>query len=460
MSGGVLAGAAAPAKFTQGSVMRHVVVMTTTGSIGLMALFVVDLLSLLYVSWLGNTNLTAAVGYAGSMLFIVMSIAIGLMVSVGALVSRALGARDRALARRLAGSTVVHMTVFTGVVGLVAMLASATVLTWLGATGETHRAALRFLWICLPSSPLLGLGMGFTGVLRAVGDAKRSMYVTLAGGVATAVLDPILIFGAGLGIDGAALTTVLSRVVFAAVGFHGAVVVHGLVARPRLASALADVRPTLAVAGPAVLANVATPVSAGFMTFVLSAYGDAAVAANAIISRLVPVAFGTVFALSGVIGPILGQNLGARLFPRLKRAFTDGLIFAALCVALAWLVLALSQDVIVLAFAARGEAADLLRFFCRFIAGSWLFHGALFVANAAFNNLGFPLLSTAFNWGKATLGTVPFALAGASLAGAPGALAGQGIGAIAFGVAGIGAAYWAIRRLSRETGEDDGVRTG
>ena len=42
-----------------------------------------------------------------------------------------------------------------------------------------------------------------------------------------------------------------------------------------------------------------------------------------------------------------------------------------------------------------------------------MFHGALYVANSAFNNLGFPLLATAFNWGKATLGTIPFAMAGA-----------------------------------------------
>ena len=52
------------AVFTTGPLMRHVAVMTATGSIGLMAVFVVDLLSLLYVSWLGRPEATAGVGFA------------------------------------------------------------------------------------------------------------------------------------------------------------------------------------------------------------------------------------------------------------------------------------------------------------------------------------------------------------------------------------------------------------
>ena len=88
----------------------------------------------------------------------------------------------------------------------------------------------------LPSNVLMALGMGFSGILRAVGDARRAMFVTLGGGLATAGLDPLFIFGFGLGPDGAAWAIVVSRVIIAAVGFHGAVSVHAIVARPRLAT--------------------------------------------------------------------------------------------------------------------------------------------------------------------------------------------------------------------------------
>jgi hypothetical protein len=79
----------------------------------------------------------------------------------------------------------------------------------------------------------------------------------------------------------------------------------------------------------------------------------------------------------------------------------------------------------------------------------WFCNGLLFVANASFNNLGFPLLSTAFNWGRATIGTMPFALAGAHYAGPRGAIVGVGIGSVAFGLAAIATAFWTVRVLER-----------
>ena len=72
--------------------MRHVAVMTATGAIGLMAVFVVDLLSLFWVSKLGDQAFKAAVGYVGLMTFFIMSINIGLTIAASATVSRALGA--------------------------------------------------------------------------------------------------------------------------------------------------------------------------------------------------------------------------------------------------------------------------------------------------------------------------------------------------------------------------------
>ena len=64
---------------------------------------------------------------------------------------------------------------------------------------------------------------------------------------------------------------------------------------------------------PAILANLATPVAAVYVTRIISDFGEAAVAATAIVDRVVPVLFGVIFALTGSIGPIIGQNLGAGL---------------------------------------------------------------------------------------------------------------------------------------------------
>ena len=436
-------------KFTTGSTMRHVAVMAASGAVGLVSIFAVDLLALLYISWLGNVNFTAGVGYGTTVLFLSTSFNVGLMIASSALVSRALGALDKVRARRLAGSTTAISLIAASLIAVLMMAVMDPLLTLLGATGETHAVAWRFLMICMPSNFLLALGMCFSGTLRSVGDARRAMYVTLSGGIASAIIDPILIFGLELGTDGAAIAVTLSRVVFCLVGYHGVVRIHDLMRKPTFLETVEDLKPMVGIAVPAVLTNIASPVAGAYMTSVLAPYGDEALAANAIISRLVPVAFGTVFALSAAIGPIFGQNLGARNIKRVRRTLTDGLIFSAASVMVAWIVLYLAQEQLIAVFHATGRAADLVRYFCVVLAGTWMFHGALFVANASFNNLGAPVLATVFNWGKATIGTVPFAIVGAQWGGAEGAFLGQGIGAIAFGIVGVWAAYQVINRVER-----------
>src|SRR5690349_24896621 len=102
--------------FVQGSTMRHVLVMTGTGATGLVAIFIVDLVSLLYISWLNDPSLTAGVGLATVVMFFTISINVGLMIPIGALVSRALGARRPDDARRLATSCSLLMAAFAALV--------------------------------------------------------------------------------------------------------------------------------------------------------------------------------------------------------------------------------------------------------------------------------------------------------------------------------------------------------
>jgi putative MATE family efflux protein len=441
--------AAAAPKFVEGSTMRHVVVMTATGSLGLMAIFVVDFLDLFYISLLGEQELAAAIGYAGTILFFMTSLCIGVTIAATALVSRALGASRREDSRRLGISSLLFMFATTALVSAAMLPLLAPILSLLGATGRTHDIAWRFLMIVTPSTPLLGLGMAASGLLRSIGDARRAMYVTLAGAVVTALLDPVFIFVLGLGVDGAAIVSILSRLALTGVGLYGCIRIHDMLARPNLAAAIRDTPALAAIAVPAVLANVATPIAFAYTTAAVAAFGDSAVAGYAVINRVSPLAFCAIFALSGSVGPILGQNLGARRYDRIERTLSDSLIFILIYCVVVWGMLLLLQEAIVQLFGATEQAAALVRFFCRYVAGAFIFLGALFVANAAFNNLGFATWSTLFNWGRATLGTIPFVAIGAAYFGAEGVLAGQAAGGVAFGIAAVMVCYRVVRRMAK-----------
>ena len=424
--------------------------MTSTGAVGLMAVFAVDLLSLFWVARLGNQAFQAAIGYIGLATFCAMSVNIGLTIATSATVSRAVGSGDRARGRRLASSSLLITALLSlGVAALMFAFRDWALARLLHASGEPMRVASKILAITLPANAPMALGMAMSGVLRAVGDARRAMYVTLSGAIVTAILDPLLIFGFGLGVYGAAWATVAARCSFLAVGWHGSVRVHDMVAPLDLHSARRDFGRIMGIGFPAIMANLATPVGAAYTVRVFSDLGEAAIAASAVIDRVTPVAFGVIFALTGSIGPIIGQNYGARLMDRVMRALTDSFLLSTAYVFVAWAALALGGPALAQAVGAKGESAEYVRFYCQYGVSAWLFISCLFVANTAFNNLGFPFLTMAFNWGRATLGTIPFVTVGARYGGVKGGLVGVALGAAVFGLIAVATAYVATSRLAK-----------
>ena len=436
-------------KFVTGSTLKHVLNMTLSGSVGLIAVFAVDLLNLFYISLLGQKELAAAVGYAGTVLFFVISLSIGLAIAVSAVTSRALGQGDRAKARHLAGASLVLMVASMTLSAALLYPFIGRLLGLLGATGLTAELALRFTHWVLPSAPLLGAGMCISALLRALGDGKRAMYVTLSAAGAVAVLDPLFIFGFGWGLDGAALATSMARLIMVGVGLYGLVRIHRLLAWPTPAELLTAAKPFYAIGLPSILTQVATPVGNAFVTAAIAPYGDSAVAGWAIVGRIIPVAFAALYALSGAAGPILGQNLGAGRHDRLRSTMMNSLKVVVVYVLVMWLLLAVFSGVIADAFSATGQGRDVIVFFCQFVAASFVFNGAVFVANAAFNNLGFVLYSTALNWGRATLGVVPFIWLGGQWYGIKGVLAGYGLGVVLFGVVGVWGCFKVLARLEQ-----------
>lgn len=434
------------ARLVTGSTMGHVVRMTATGAIGLVAVFAVDAINLFYVGLLGRPEFTAALGYASTLLFFSLSVCIGLSIATTALTARALGRGDMQRARELAGASLAIVGAVTAALTLLTLPAVPQLMRWLGAKGSTAELANTLTWITLPSVPLLGLGMCAAGLLRATGDARRAMYVTLGAALFTAALDPLLIFAMGLGVHGAAISTVLARIVMVAMGLYGVLRIHRMVARPRTPQLLRDLRPFMAIALPAILTQVATPVGNAYVTVILARFGDDAVAGWTVVQRVIPVAFGLLFAMSGAVGPIIGQNFGARRFDRVHSTMVDSLKVTVAYVLVVWALLALFAPQVAGLFRATGQAREIIVFFCLFVAGSFLFNGALFVANAAFNNLGYAFASTLLNWGRSTLGVMPFVWIGQHWYGALGALAGYGVGVVGFGIGGI---WWCLRIINR-----------
>ena len=418
------------AKFVTGDLTKHIITMSLTSAIGFVALFAVDLADMLFISMLGIDELAAAIGFAGTILFMTTSISIGMAIAGGAMVARSLGENKPKVATELLTHVLMIGVVFAAIFASVIYLNLYGLTALIGATGNTQELAVSYLKILIPSMPIMLVGIVASAALRSHGAARLSMVVILVAGVVNAILDPIFIFTLKMGLDGAAWASVVSRIAMAAVA------VWYIVRRYEGFSGLSfmaikrDLKPIAAIAIPAMLANIAAPVGGAYVIKVAAEFGESAVAGMAIIGRVTPVAFALIFAMSGAIGPIIGQNFGAGQHRRVRQAFNRSMVLIVIYVIPVVVVLYFLRGAIANVFDANGLARDLIFLFCGPLSLAWIFNGVIFIGNAAYNNLGHPFYSTWINWGRNTLGIIPFVYFGAQNWGAQGVLIGQMAGGV------------------------------
>ncbi len=429
--------------------MRHVLVMTLTGSLGLIFMFLVDVATLFWVSKLEQERLMAALGFAWTIQFFTISVGIGLIIATTAQVSRSIGQGNLELARKQTTSAMIYAVGIQIVLATFVVFYRFEILSMAGASGETLRDAAHFLTISIPSLPVFVIGMVGSAVLRSVGDAVGAMIVTLAAGLIAMVVDPLLIFGFDLGLEGAAWGVAISRGSSALLSAWLVIHVHKMTTRVSLAEVARMFKPYVLIASPAIMTQLSTPFGNYLLTKVIANHGDAAVAGWAVISRVAVLAFGGIFSLSGAIGGIIGQNFGAAQMDRVRQTFRDALLFCLVYTLGAWALLAIFHNPIARLFNLGPEATQVLGAFTLIGAGGYVFTGALFVSNAAFNNLGRPLNSTACNWFRDGLLIYPCAAALGAAWGAPGVIYGQ---ALAAAISGTLAVLWSwsfVNRLAR-----------
>lgn len=403
-------------------------------------MFIVDFVDLLYIAQLGDSSLTAAMGFASTILFFGTAFNIGLMIAASALAARKIGEGDSDYARRYLTNILALSMMLIIPLAVIFFVFAPQILELAGADGTARTAATGYIRIVAPFMPFSVMAMVCSGFLRAHGAARSAMTVTLSMGIANAILDPIFIFGFDLGINGAAMATACAAIVSSILAVVLIFKHYGGFQRLSLAFFKEDLKPVMAILLPAILTNVATPVG-GFISYrFIANYPDEVIAGFAVMGRIVPVAFCLLFSLSGAVGPIIGQNFGARQFDRIRLTIKQATGFALGYTLLIWPLLVFLSDPISDLFNLQGEGRDVFWLFAAYLTPLFFFNGMLFIANAACNNLGRPAWSMITNWLRNTLGILPFLWIGGALYGLQGIVIAPAIGGVLFGLIGFGMA--------------------
>ena len=412
----------ARARFTEGSVVGHLIATASTSALSLLAVFLVDIFTLIYVSRLDDQVALAAVGLAKMLMFINSAFASGVVTAAGAVLSARIGKHaSRALAQWVTHLLLMVLCIAAGV-AVIEWLAIAHMGQWLGATAETYQLAGHFIAIVLPCSVLAAAMQMCAQMLRAQGHVRSALAVLLAGAITLAVADPLFIFAFGFGLAGAAISYGLSTVVALAVGLTLVKRHIGLSPVVRFKHLKLHVGLTWPIALPAMLANLAMPVGITYLMLVLTSLGASALAGMAVIDRILQFGYCAFFALPSALVPVLAQNFGARRDDRVHTAIR---VIRRLVVGYGlsvWLLLIVFGPWIADYFHLLDSGRAMFLAFTRIGAGMWILYGLDFVAQSMFLTMSRAWWVPAFGWLRGTLGTVPFVYAGSQWYGASGAL--------------------------------------
>lgn len=254
---------------------------------------------------------------------IVSAVAQALGVGAASIVSRRLGEKREEDAAATIGTAYTAIFIVTAVLILVVMLFMKDILTFFGASEAIMPYAQEYLRTIGPGFFFFASGMAASNLVRSEGNARASMTGMILGAVCNLILDPVFIFGFGMGVRGAALATVFSQLLSCVYLFslyltkktHIPISIHHFKIQKKILSEAA------LLGAPAFIQTAGMSILALIINKSLGHYGgDMAISIYGTTHRLLSL---IIFPILGIVQgfqPIVGYNYGAKQFDRVKKA--------------------------------------------------------------------------------------------------------------------------------------------
>lgn len=292
-----------------------------------------------------------------SVIFPVMLIVMGfgMLIGIGAgvLVSINMGKRDMIRAEKVLGSSFLLMLLISVVITIIGYSVKGPMLRSFGATAETIQYANDYLDIILAGVVFQVVGFSLNNIIRAEGNARIAMYSMLISAGTNLILDPIFIFGFGMGVKGAAYATVISMMVLTVW-----VLIHFLSSKSVVKLKAENIRfdskilfEIMAIGMAPFVMQIANSFVQGLLNTKLIAFGgDLAVGAMGIVNSVATMIVMAIVAINMATQPIISFNYGAKSFSRVKETLRIAIISATVISILAFIMVETIPDSIVKLF--------------------------------------------------------------------------------------------------------------
>ena len=279
-----------------------------------------------------STSASGAVGIVSSLMAIIQALGFMLGHGSGSIISRSLGSQNTDAATRFASTSFFTALVFGGIITAAGLLTLPDFMMLLGSTETILPHACAYARYILLAAPIMMSSLVMNNILRYEGKASFAMIGLVTGGLLNIALDPLFIFGLGMGTAGAGLATALSQTISFCILLS--MFLRGkTVSQFRLSAVTREARDfgrILLGGAPSFGRQGLNSIGGMLLNLAARSYGDAAVAGMSIVSRIFMFIISVAIGVGQGLQPVASFNYGARKYRRVRQAaiFT---IEAAFC---------------------------------------------------------------------------------------------------------------------------------
>ena len=306
---------------TQAPVHRVIGVMAIPTIISMLLTSMYNLVDTFFVGKI-NTQSTAAVGIVFSVMFFIQAFSFFFGNGSGNYISRQLGAQNTKDAEVMASTGLLYTLVFSLIVMLLGWIFLEPISILLGSTPTILPYKRQYLGISLLGTPFIMGTFCINNQMRFQGFTKYSVYGAISGSIINCLLDPVFIFGFSMGVSGAAVASVIGQIcgfVIMLIMSQKEGVIH--YTHRRISFEGRFVKEIIAGGTPSISRQGLASVSTIALNSVAGNYGDAAIAAMSIVTRISMFIFSVIVGLGQGFQPMCGFCYGAKLYDRVKEGF-------------------------------------------------------------------------------------------------------------------------------------------
>lgn len=309
-------------KMTKTPVHQLVLTLGLPTTISMLVTNVYNMADTFFVSRLG-TSASGATGVVFALMAIIQAFGFMLGHGAGSNISRKLGGRDVESARIFASTSFFLSLLCGSLMGILGLVLQEPLMRLLGSTDSILPYAKEYsTWILL-AAPAMASSCVMNNILRYEGKAVFAMMGLAFGGILNIFGDAVLIFGLDMGVRGAGISTAVSQYV-------GAAILISPFLREKIQSRISikyfthsrkDITNIIAVGFPSLMRQGLNSVSVMVLNLCSAVYGDAAIAAMSIVSRVINFLFCVALGIGQGFQPVSAFNYGAGKYSRVREGF-------------------------------------------------------------------------------------------------------------------------------------------